>query len=121
MINGLVHPFRKKCESANWRWIRGQQLAPQGLGPIMDTTKQCNYGSIAPYTSPQVMKEMDAETPFRVWGYPNVTQCSKLAPLLYAPRVDPNPQKTCGGQCICGREHPQWPTGFFCGGSCPYR
>ncbi len=116
-LNGLVHPAREKCESANWRWVRAHQLAPQGLGPILDTKNQCNYGVIAPYKSQQELCKMNRATPFRVWGYPNVTQCSKLAPLLYAPRVDPKPYKRhcSGGKCTCGGEFPQWPYGFYCG------
>ena len=116
-LNGLVHPERTKCESANWRWVRAQQLAPQGLGPIMNPERKCSYGDIAPYESQQVLNEMAAAMPYRIWGYPNVTQCSRLAPLLYAPRVDPNPPKPCSsnGQCNCGGTTPQWPYGFYCG------
>jgi hypothetical protein len=122
MINGLVHPFREKCESANWRWVRANQLAPQGLGPAMNLQNQCSYGMIAPYTNPQVVAQMEAATPFRVWGYPNVTACGKLAPLLYAPRVDSNPTPAAGPQCTCNNAivNP-WPSGYFCGKSCQYR
>ena len=116
-LNGLVHPAREKCESANWRWVRAHQLAPQGLGPQMDLQNRCNYGSFAPYTNPQEIWAMERAMPFRIWGYPAVTQCSRLAPLLYAPRVDPNPPKgQCGnGKCNCGGMYPQWPYGFYCG------
>jgi hypothetical protein len=116
-LNGLVRPAREKCESANWRWVRAHQLAPQGLGPEMDLQRRCNYGSVAPYTNPQELAAMERTTPFRVWGYPNVTQCSRLGPLLYAPRVDPNPPKGDygSGKCNCGGESPQWPYGFYCG------
>nr|QBK87299.1 MAG: hypothetical protein LCMAC201_02010 [Marseillevirus LCMAC201] len=114
-LNGLVHPEREKCESANWRWVRAHQLAPQGLGPLLDTQNRCDYGSIAPYTSAEEMAKMNATMPFRIWGYPNVTQCSRLAPLLYYPRVDPNPKRKCGPQCTCGSDNPSWPAGFYCG------
>ena len=114
-LNGLVHPEREKCESLNWRWVRAHQLAPQGLGPEMSTQNECNYGDVAPYTSPQELQKMDAALPLRVWGYPNVTQCSRLAPLIYAPRVDPNPPKPCGAQCTCNSCARQWPYGFYCG------
>ncbi len=116
-LNGLVRPERTKCESANWRWVRAHQLAPQGLGPVMNPQRQCNYGDIAPYTSQQVLNDMAKAMPFRIWGYPNVTQCSRLGPLLYAPRVDPNPPKSCSdqGRCNCGGEYPNWPYGFYCG------
>lgn len=113
-LYGLVHPAQQKCESANWRWVRSQQLAPQGLGPIMDTTNKCNYGDFAPYVSPKVINELEQALPFRVWGYPNVTQCGRLAPLLYAPRRDPNPKPPTGPGCSCQRETPQWPYGYKC-------
>ena len=87
-LNGLVKPERTKCESANWRWVRAHQLAPQGLGPYIDTQNKCNYGSIAPYTSQQVLLQMSETMPFRIWGYPAVTDCSRLAPLLYYHRRD---------------------------------
>ena len=116
-LNGLVHPEREKCESQNWRWIRAHQLGVQGLGPIMDTTNECNYGNNAPYVSPKVQQQMDNALPFRVWGYPNVTQCSKLAPLLYAPRVDPNPKPPSCPQCSVSTNNPSWPKGFYCGHS----
>ena len=90
-LNGLVHPFPKKCNSANWRWIRAHQLAPQGLGPVMDTQIRCDYGDIAPYTDPRVVQSIEMTTPFRVWGYPAVTDCSRLAPLLYDVRNRPMP------------------------------
>ncbi len=114
-LNALVHPEREKCESLNWRWVRAHQLGVQGLGPEMNTQNECNYGDYAPYTSPQELQKMDATLPFRVWGYPNVTPCSRLAPLLYAPRVDPNPPKPCGAQCTCNSRARQWPYGFYCG------
>lgn len=82
-LYGLVHPFQKKCSSANWRWVRSQQLAPQGLGPALDLTNRCDYGQVAPYTNPKVIQSIDQSLPFRVWGYPAVTDCSRLAPLLY--------------------------------------
>lgn len=110
-LNGLVKPEREKCESANWRWVRAHQLAPQGLGPVMYPYRQCNYGDIAPYESQKVLNEMAASMPLRIWGYPNVTACSRLAPLLYAPRVDPNPPST----NRCQRRQPQWPFGYYCG------
>lgn len=115
-LNGLVHPNRTKCESANWRWVRAAQLAPQGLGPVLDQERQCDYGDIAPYKSQQVLNDIANTMPFRIWGYPNVTSCSKLSPLLYAPRVDPKPPVPCSerGQCKCGRDQ-QWPYGFYCG------
>lgn len=127
-LNGLVHPFREKCESQNWRWVRGMQLMPQGLGPVMNTQLQCTYGQFAPYENPEVIKELEATTPFRVWGYPNVTQCGRMAPLLYYRKVDPNPSRaSCGEvgtnpatgcpysgngpprQCSCGSDNPSWP------------
>lgn len=82
-LNGLVKPDRTKCESANWRWVRAHQLAPQGLGPHIDPHNNCNYGDIAPYTSQQVLLEMSETIPFRIWGYPVVTDCSRMGPLLY--------------------------------------
>jgi len=85
-LNGLVQPWPEKCASLNWNWIRAHQLAPQGLGPIMDPTIKCNYGEYAPYIYPQ--QSLKIAQPFRVWGYPNVTQCSTLAPLLYKHRVN---------------------------------
>jgi len=82
-LNGLVHPKREKCESLNWRWVRTHQLGVQGLGPHMDTKNKCGYGDVAPYTAPREIQKLDATLPFRVWGYPAVTQCSRLGPLLY--------------------------------------
>lgn len=130
-LYGLVHPFPEKCESLNWRWVHSAQLVPQGLGPVMKTTPQCDFGDIAPYKNPQVIRELAATMPFRIWGYPNVTQCGRMAPLLYYRRPDPNPTyKSCGGrgtnpatgcpytnnpnrgQCSCGSDNPSWPYTF---------
>ena len=81
-LNGLVQPEREKCESLNWRWVRAQQLAPQGLGPVMDQKMKCDYGEYAPYKSQKVLNELKAAQPFRVWGYPVSSSCG-LGPLLY--------------------------------------
>ena len=117
-LNGLVHPKQEKCQSLNWSWVRANQLAPQGLGPIMNTEMQCNYGDYAPYTSQKTIRQLEQAQPFRVWGYPNVTSCSRLGPLLYAPRVDKNPRyKTVN--CTCSSGNPGWPQGFYCGHSLP--
>lgn len=113
-LNGLVHPERKKCESANWRWVRAHQLAPQGYGPTMDLTNRCNYGDIAPYTDERVVSQMNAELPLRVEGYPNVTMCGKLGPLIYLPKIDKDAGKR-QSQCNCGPKEQQWPWGFYCG------
>jgi len=96
-LNGLVRPFPEKCESLNWRWVVGNQLTPQGLGPVMDQTIKCEYGDIAPYTNPNVTAQLQATTPFRVWGYPNVTQCGRMAPLLYYHKNGPRQSNGCGG------------------------
>ena len=130
-LNGLVHPFPEKYESLNWRWVHGLQMGPQGLGPIMNKTPQYDYGNIAPYTDPKVVAQLEATMPFRIWGYPNVTQCGRMAPLLYYRRKDPNPQSPngCGApetnpltgcpysknvprQCGCGSDNPSWPYTF---------
>lgn len=111
-LNGLVHPEKTKCESANWRWVRAHQLAPQGYGPALDLTNRCNYGDTAPYTDQRVMSQMKAELPLRVSGYPNVTMCGKLGPLIYLPKMDTNPKKS---ECNCGPKEQQWPWGFYCG------
>ena len=110
-LNGLVHPAREKCESLNWRWVRAHQLAPQGLGPVMSPIRQCDYGQIGPYVSPQVKQQLDAATPYRVWGYPAVTACSRMAPILHYQRRDPNPQQQRGPNCNCGSDNPGWPYG----------
>jgi hypothetical protein len=117
-LNGLVHPEREKCESLNWRWIRAHQLGVQDMGPIMDTKNECNYGNNAPYISPKVQQEMNMGLPFRVWGYPNVTQCSRLAPLLYAPRIDPNPKSNNGKQHCTGDKKT---FAYYCGPSLPWK
>jgi len=119
-LNGLVHPFPVKCESLNWRWVVGNQMTPQGLGPKMNQQVQCNYGDSAPYQDPRVLQQLENTLPFRVWGYPAVTQCGRMAPLLYYHRRDPNPDTrscgasgVCGGQpsgkCSCGSDNPSWP------------
>jgi hypothetical protein len=94
-LNGLVHPFREKCESANWRWVRAHQLMPQGLGPIMDQQNRCDYYDSAPYIDPKVMQELHNYNVLRASGYPNVTMFGKMGPLLY--RGKP-PASTCGKQ-----------------------
>lgn len=107
-LNALVQPEHEKCESLNWRWVRANQLAPQGLGPRLDPCLQCSYGDIAPYQSPQLMAQMRASMPLRVWGYPNVTPGGRMAPLIYYPRVDPNPPVQTKG-CNCSANKYGWP------------
>jgi hypothetical protein len=113
-LYGLVHPEQEKYQSLNWSWVRAQQLAPQGLGPYMDTRPQFEYGEYAPYISPSVINNLQQTQPFRIWGYPNVSPCGKMAPLLYAPRRDPNPQQNTK-QCSCNAPIQRWPYGFYCG------
>lgn len=111
-LNGLVHPDIPKCQSLNWSWVRAQQLAPQGYGPTLSNIPQCNYGEYAPYIFPETIRKLENTTPFRIEGYPNVTQCSRLAPLLYSPKIDKNRERSC--------QINRWPYGFYCGNSYPY-
>jgi len=97
-MNGLVHPFKEKCQSLNWSWVRGLQLAPHGLDPNLDTRMKCDYGEYAPYNHDEIRK-LERVQPFRAWNYPEVTMCGKLGPLLYSncnclPKGRPN---GCGG------------------------
>ena len=113
-LNGLVRPNRPKCQSLNWSWIRAHQLAPQGLGPIMDPIRRCDYGNTAPYIDPTVYNKLDKLTPYRVWGYPNVTKCSRLAPLIYSPEYDKKVVDEYSKQCNCVRDYKQWSYGYYC-------
>ena len=101
-LNGLVHPDRPKCQSLNWSWVRAQQIAPQGLGPHLDPVRRCDYGDIAPYTDPAVVQEVETAMPFRIWGYPNVTACSRLSPLLFA-QIHPSCGWGGGQEHCCGK------------------
>jgi hypothetical protein len=110
-LYGLVHPFPEKYQSLNWSWVRAQQLAPQGLGPVMDTTPKYEYGEYAPYVSYNVLNNLKNAQPFRVWGYPNVTPCGRMAPILYYARRDPDPSVQTKN-CKCNVEKNRWP---YCG------
>ena len=77
-MNGLVHPFEKKCESINWIFIRGNQLMPQGLGPKMNQEIKCDYGSIAPYISPDIKHEMKIVNNLRFNNCPNLENSYNL-------------------------------------------
>jgi hypothetical protein len=107
-LNGLVNPFREKCESLNWRMIRSEQLQPQGLGPYINMQNRCDYSSIAPYTDPNVIRKLYSELPLRIAGYPAVTPCGRMAPLIYYPKIDRNPKVKCGPEMI------RWPYGYYC-------
>lgn len=85
-------PNEKKCESANWRWVRAPQLVPQGYEPSLDLANRCEYGDVAPYTNERVLSQMQTGQPLHIAGYPNVTMCGKLGPLIYLPKIDTNPK-----------------------------
>jgi len=112
-LYGLIHPDRTKCESLNWRIVRGEQLQPNSG---MTKERQCDYGAMAPYTSSRTVSMLERENPLRIMGYPYVTKCSTLSPLIYAPKTASRPQNEYGPQ------YPQWPYGFYCGkGTCQRR
>lgn len=98
-----VQPFPAKCESLSNRLVWADQLAPQGLGPHLSPILQCNYGTVAPYTNPQVVKNMNLVTPWRVAGYPYVDEAaSRLGPLLYNRVRDSHPHvPRADGGCEC--------------------